>query len=164
MWSSHASVLRKYVTFHLRDAGRCKAAASLQLEGRGATACAKLQTSDLEGLLSWSSVLWDSRIRMSSRVTTLVTLDEIHLTSFKKMWLDSNECGSVLCMQQTPFCVTAFIYLLIDWLIHYFNYQWMLSVLFPCQTLQKQLLNMLSLYGCDLFRQHIWCSKSPYLA
>ncbi len=29
MWSSQASVLRKYVTFHLRDAGRCKAAASL---------------------------------------------------------------------------------------------------------------------------------------
>lgn len=29
MWSSHASVLRKYVTFHLWDAGRCKAAACL---------------------------------------------------------------------------------------------------------------------------------------
>lgn len=29
MWSSHASVLRKYVTFHLRDAARCKAAAGL---------------------------------------------------------------------------------------------------------------------------------------
>lgn len=29
MWSSHASVLRKYVSFHLWDAERCKAAACL---------------------------------------------------------------------------------------------------------------------------------------
>lgn len=59
MWSNHASVLGKYATFHLGDAGRCKAAAGLpsSLGEKGAPACAKLQTSALEELLLWFPVL-----------------------------------------------------------------------------------------------------------
>lgn len=53
---------RKYVTFHLRDARRCKAAArsARQLRGRGTSGFAKLQTSRFEEveILSFSLGGW----------------------------------------------------------------------------------------------------------
>ena len=57
MWSSHASVLGKYATFHLQDAGRCKAAARLpgSLREERLQQFAKLQSSDLKELLLWCS-------------------------------------------------------------------------------------------------------------
>lgn len=51
MRSSHARTLRKYVTFHLQDAGRCKAAASLPSSLRG---------EDCLHLPSYEPVIWKS--------------------------------------------------------------------------------------------------------
>lgn len=105
MWSGHASVLRKYVTFHLRDAARCKAAAGLPgslREEESAGAC-QVTNQRLEEVVImvpcpvWLQGFGKKWFRKERWVTTRGRVDEFHLTVLKKMWLGCNECGSLLC-------------------------------------------------------------------
>lgn len=114
MWSSHASVLRKYVTFHLWDAGRCKAAASLP---------SSLREEERLGLPSYKPATWrscyydplcsvwmkglDWKVHNECWVMTQVRLDEFHLTFLKEMQLVCNEYGS--SCNSTPLRVTVFV-------------------------------------------------------
>lgn len=101
MWSVYASALRKYV--QLRDARRCKAAASLP---------SSLREADCQHMPSYKPVTrrscyyssspygWrDLRLRLSEWgwVMTLVKLSEFHLVVLKIMWFFFTECGSVFC-------------------------------------------------------------------
>lgn len=103
MWSSHASVLRKYVTFHLQDAGRCKAAVSLP---------SSLREEDRLPLPSykpatWRSCyysllphmdggIWDWKLQNGGWVMTLVRLNEFYLIYLEKIWLVL--CWRLFCM------------------------------------------------------------------
>lgn len=105
MWSSHASVLRKYVSFHLCDAERCKAAAclpgSLRVEERLCSPSYNPATwrSCYSGLLPCvDGGFLGSKAHNEPWFMTRVRLDEIRLIFLGKMWLVCNECGSLFCV------------------------------------------------------------------
>lgn len=83
-----------------RDAGRCKAAArsARQLEGRGTSAFAKLQTHRFEEVEILSSTLggWRDLPQDECWFMTRVRVDEFHLIFPRKMWFVCNGCGSRL--------------------------------------------------------------------
>lgn len=84
-----------------RDAGRCKAAAgsARQLEGKGTSVFAKLQTSRFEEVEILSSSLGGWRVLETPDecwFMTQVRVDEFHLIFPRKMWFICNGCGSRL--------------------------------------------------------------------
>lgn len=109
MWSSHARALRKYVTFHLQDAGRCKAAASLP---------SSLREDDCLHLPSYKPVtwrscyysllphmdggIWDWMFHSEGWIMTLVRLSELHLIFLEKMWIVL--CGRLFCLWCNLMC------------------------------------------------------------
>lgn len=110
MWSSHARTLRKYVTFHLQDAGRCKAAASLPSSLRGED-CLHLPSYEPVIWKTYYSILphidggiWERKFQNEGWVMTLVRLNELHLSFLKKMCLVL--CGRLFCMWCNLICVT----------------------------------------------------------